>query len=106
MNHAEARVDRQQAIDAEMPLSGTTSGVVPEIAVIRRAQRARKNVDNASGKQRRDAAEARDDAPRLRVDRRLAIDPRANTSGGPHETVAALAPALARGASSVFAIHA
>jgi len=48
-------------------LSGTTSGVVPEIAVIRRAQRPRKNVDNASGKQRPDAAEARDDAPRLRV---------------------------------------
>ncbi len=67
MNHAEARVDRQQAIDAEVPLSDTTSGGVPEIAVMRRAQRARKIVGNASGKQRPDAAEARDDAPRLRV---------------------------------------
>ena len=70
-------------------MSGTTCGATPRIGYAARAARQKK----FAGKQRHDAAEAREDAPRLRVDRLLAIDPRANFSGGPHETVTALAAA-------------
>ena len=42
MFHAETRVDRQPAIDAEVPLGGAISGANPKLPIIRRAQRARK----------------------------------------------------------------